>query len=140
MALIPDASAIISLAFDDEDGTYARAVIEAIAADQAIVPTLFWFEVRNTLLMGERRKRNTPDQTTAFLADLALLPFEIDSQPREPAVLSLARRHELTIYDAAYLELAQRKTLPLASVDRALVRAAEAAGVSVWKAIRTEAG
>jgi predicted nucleic acid-binding protein len=133
MALIPDVSAIISLAFDDEDGTYARAVVEAIAADQAIVPTLFWFEVRNTLLMGERRKRSTPEQTTTFLADLDMLPFEIDSRPREPAVFSLARRHDLTIYDAAYLELAQRKSLPLATVDRALIRAAAAAGVAVWQ-------
>lgn len=133
MALIPDASAIISLAFDDEDGTYARAVVEAIAVDQAIVPTLFWFEVRNTLLMGERRNRSTSEQTTAFLADLDMLPFEIDSRPREAAVFGLARRHDLTIYDAAYLELAQRKSLPLATVDRALIRAAAAASVAVWQ-------
>ena len=135
MALIPDASAIISLAFDDEDATYAQAVIEAIAADQAIVPTQFWFEVRNTLLMGERRKRSTPGQTASFLTDLGMLPFEIDNRPREDAIFGLARRHALTIYDAAYLELAQRKNLPLATVDRALVRAAEKAGVMAWKSV-----
>jgi len=133
MALIPDTSAIISIAFDDEDSRYAQEVIEATAADQAIVPTLFWFEVRNTLLVGERRKRNTVDQTAAFLADLAMLPFEIDHQPREAGVLDLARRHSLTAYDAAYLELALRKNLPLATIDRALIRAADAAGVNVWR-------
>src|ERR1700761_7649430 len=125
MALIPDTSAIIGLAFDDEDAAYAQRAIEAIAADQAIVPTLFWFEIRNVLLMGERRRRSTVNQTRAFLADLGLLPFEIDSQPREAAVLDLARTHALTVYDAAYLELAQRKNLPLATIDRALTKAAE---------------
>jgi predicted nucleic acid-binding protein len=59
--------------------------------------------------MGERRKRITPAGTASFLADLALLPFEVDDLPREGIVFELARRHDLSIYDAAYLELAQRK-------------------------------
>ena len=133
MALVPDASAIISLALDDEDTAYAQNVIEAIAHEGAVVPTLFWFEVRNALLMAERRKRCTANQTTAFLVDLNMLPFEIDDQPREAVVIDLARRHALTIYDAAYLELAQRRGLMLATVDPALARAAKATMVKVWK-------
>ena len=133
MGLVPDVSAILSQALDDEDATYAEQVIESIAADEALVPTLFWFEIRNALLMGERRKRITPAGTASFLADLALLPFEVDDLPREGLVFELARRHDLTIYDAAYLELAQRKQLPLATVDRALIKAAKKVGVALFK-------
>lgn len=133
MALVPDASAILSLAFPDEGSGYAVAVIEAIDADQAFVPTLFWFELRNALIIGERRGRITPAQTMAMLSDLGLLPFEVDEMPREDSVFALARGHNLTIYDAAYLELAQRKGLPLATVDKALIKAALAIGVPIWK-------
>jgi predicted nucleic acid-binding protein len=83
--------------------------------------------------MGERRRRITADQTSAFLADLAILPFEIDDQPRETSVLALARKYKLTAYDAAYLELAQRKNMPLATADRALAKATKAAGVQPWQ-------
>ncbi|MGA3066965.1 MAG: type II toxin-antitoxin system VapC family toxin [Tepidisphaeraceae bacterium] len=134
MAIVPDASVIVSLIFPDEDAAYAKAVLDAIDADRAVVPTLFWFELRNALLMGERRKRITAHQTGTFLADLRVLPFEVDDEPRETVVLELARRHTLTVYDAAYLELAQRKNLPLATIDGDLIRAATAAGVIAWKA------
>lgn len=139
MALIPDASAILSQALDDEGATYAEAVIDAIAKDEAIVPTLFWFEIRNALLMCERRKRVTPERTASFLADLALLPFVIDEKPREAIVLDLARRHGLTVYDAAYLELAQRKQVPLATLDDALIRATKKAGVALFHHARLKA-
>lgn len=133
MALIPDISAILAQAFDDEDAAYAEAVLEAIGADEAVVPTLFWFELRNALLMGERRKRLTPARTTAFLFDLALLPFSVDESPREASVLDLARQHTLTVYDAAYLELAQRKNLPLATLDDALIKAAKNSAIAIFK-------
>lgn len=132
MPIIPDTSAILGQAYDDEDAAYAEAVIQHIAADLAVVPTLFWFEIRNALLMGERRGRITADQTAAFLADLGVLPFEIDDQPREAGVLGLARRYRLTVYDAAYLELAQRRDLELATLDDAVRRAANDAGVRVF--------
>ena len=132
MALIADVSAILSQAFDDEDAAYAEGVIEAIASDEALVPTLFWFEIRNALLMGERRGRITAERTGQFLSDLSLLPFVVDELPREVVAMELARRHKLTIYDATYLELAQRKNLPLATLDDALIKAAAAAGVPVF--------
>ena len=132
MALIADVSAILSQAFDDEDAAYAEAVIEAIANDEALVPTLFWFEIRNALLMGERRGRITAERTGQFLSDLALLPFVVDELPRELPAMGLARRHKLTMYDATYLELAQRKNLPLATLDDALIKAATAVGVTVF--------
>ncbi len=132
MAIVPDVSAILGQAFDDEEAAYAEAVLAAIGADEAIVPTLFWFEIRNALLMGERRKRLTPAQTSAFVSDLALLPFVVDESPREAMVLELARRHSLTVYDSAYLELAERKSVPLATLDAALIRAAKDAGVTIF--------
>lgn len=124
MTLVPDVSAILSQALDDEDASFAEGVIAAIAAADAIVPTLFWFEIRNALLMAERHKRISARRTTAFLSDLALLPISVDDLPREASVLDLARRRALTVYDAAYLELAQRKAIPLATLDEALIRAA----------------
>lgn len=133
MPLVVDASSIISLAFPDENPVFAQNLIEVIAAEGAIVPTLFWYEIRNALLMGERRKRITPEQTQAFLADLAILPFEVDDLPREAAVLDLARRQILTVYDAAYLELAKRRNASLATFDQALARASQVTGVVIWK-------
>lgn len=132
VALIADISAILSQAFDDGDAAYAEAVIASIASDEVLVPTCFWFEMRNALLMGERRGRITAERTGQFLADLALLPFVVDELPREVVAMELARRHQLTIYNATYLELAQRKNLPLATLDDALIKAATAVGVTVF--------
>lgn len=132
MAIVADSSVIVGLAFEDEVAAYAQRAIDAIAADEGVVPTLFWYEVRNAMIMGERRKRLTPERSTAFLADLALLPLSVDVQPREQIVLDLARRFGLTVYDAVYLELAQRKSVPLATLDRALAVAARGCGVRVF--------
>jgi predicted nucleic acid-binding protein len=132
MPLVVDPSAIASLAFPDEDNGPAVALIETMCIDLAVVPTLFWFEIRNILLVGERRSRLTAHQSTLFLSNLAVLPFEIDQQPNEAIVLGLARQHALTVYDASYLELALRRNLSLATLDRALIRAAETTGVARW--------
>lgn len=140
MALVPDVSAILSQALDDEDASFAEAVIAAIAATDAVVPTLFWFEIRNALVMAERRKRISAQRTNAFLSDLALLPFLVDDLPREASVLDLARRRALTVYDAAYLELAQRKDIPLATLDKALIGAAKREGVTLFKPPRVRGG
>lgn len=133
MAVVPDVSAILGQALDDEDATFAESVIAAIAHDEAIVPTLFWYEIRNVLVMAERRKRIAAARTTAFLSDLALLPFSVDDLPREASVLALARRRSLTVYDATYLELAQRHDVPLATLDQALMAAARKEGVALFK-------
>lgn len=133
MAPVVDTSAILALAYDDEDAAYAEAVIARIATEGAVVPTMFWFELRNALVMGERRGRITAEQTRAFLADLALLPFEVDDEPDEAGVMELARRFRLTVYDAAYLEVARRRRLALATIDEAIVRAAQGAGVEVLR-------
>ena len=137
MPLVPDVSAILSQALDDEDALFGQAVVAAIASGDAIVPTLFWFEIRNALVVAERRKRISVQRTTAFLSDLALLPFTVDEFPREASVLELARRRSLTVYDAAYLELAQRRDIVLATLDDALISAARREGVTLFKRPRS---
>ena len=133
MPLVADVSAILAQALDDEDASYAEAVIAAIADDEAIVPPLFWFEIRNALLMCERRQRISNLGTESFLADLALLPIQVAEMPTESAVLGLARMHRLTVYDATYLELARRRRLPLATLDEALRSAASREGVALFQ-------
>jgi len=96
MALVPDASAIVGHAFADEDPTYAKAVIQTIVLAGGIVPVLFWFELRNTLLMGERRKCTTPERTSEFLSYIAILPLIVSEPPREATVSGLhADTHSL---------------------------------------------
>jgi predicted nucleic acid-binding protein len=97
--------------------------------DHALVPTLSWFELRNALVVNEPRGRITEQQTARFLRNVERLAITIDSTPDENGVLTLARRHRLTVYDAAYLELALRSGLPLATLDVMLATAARSEGV-----------
>src|SRR5229473_133736 len=103
-------------------------------ADAALVPALWRLEVANSLTMAVRRRRIDPDFRRAALADLALLDITTDQQTDSYAwtdTLNLADRFQLTVYDAAYLELAQRRVLPLATLDQDLRNAAMAIGVEV---------
>ncbi len=99
--------------------------------DQARAPAVWWFVVRNALMMSGRRGRSGEVDTTEFLRGLARLSIGIDRAPNETTLLTLARRHRLTVYDSAYLELAHRDGLPLASLDGALRKAARASGVAL---------
>ncbi len=120
-----DASVAASWAFPDEQEPAAHAAFRLLASRPAATPAPFWFELRNVLLVGERRGRITPVQTTRFLKLLAELPIEIDRDPNDAVVLSLARTNKLTVYDTAYLELALRRDMPLATLDIALAKAAK---------------
>lgn len=126
---VVDASILASWCFPDELHPRAETAFRHIATQSAVVPALLWFELRNVLLMGERRNRLTEAQTTRFLKYVSELPIEVDRNPDEGIVLSLARSYRLSVYDAAYLELAQRKALPLATLDNALMNAARAENV-----------
>jgi predicted nucleic acid-binding protein len=121
-----DASVVASWCFPDEIHAHANAAFRRIAKESASAPTLLWFELRNVLLMGERRGRLTATQIGRFLGHVANLPIETDHSPDENRVFGLARSYRLSIYDAAYLELAQRKAMPLATLDDALMKAARA--------------
>jgi predicted nucleic acid-binding protein len=133
--LVIDSSVAIAWCFPDEQDDYSQSVLDALASERAIVPDLWHLEVANTLLVGERRKRSTQANTVTWLGFLASLPIAVDEDTRAHAfgdALSLAREHNLSAYDASYLELAMRRGLPLATLDDKLKAAALAVGVTVY--------
>ena len=133
--LVLDNSIVMAWSFEDETDEYADAVLDRLATVHAIVPALWPLEVANALLMGERRKRSTEAETIKWTGILASLPISIDGETNSHAwsdTLSLAHGHNLTAYDAAYLELAIRRGLPLATIDGKLKTAAEAVGVPIY--------
>jgi len=132
-----DSSMAVAWSFEDETNEYADRVEGALANKRAVVPVLWTLEVANALLVGERRKRATEADTSKWTAMLARLPISIDDQTNTHAwttTLSLARRHNLSAYEAAYLELAIRRGLPLATLDAQLQAAAKAVGVQLFLA------
>ena len=131
MAFVLDASITACWAFQDEDHPDAGLAFDKMRVEEAVVPCLWWFEVRNILVVNERRGRISESETAAFLLNLSRLRVRLDRLPEADAVLRLARTHRLSVYDAAYLELAQREGLPLATLDTDLRRAAAEAGVAV---------
>jgi predicted nucleic acid-binding protein len=134
-SLVIDCPVTMAWYFKDEMSAYTNAVRAALATKRAAVPALWPLEVANVLLMGERRKRSTEAKATKWLRFLAVLPIAVDTQTPALAfdqILSLARNHKLTTYDAAYLELAMRLGVPLAARDDALEKAAQAVGVPLF--------
>ncbi len=131
MSFVLDASVTASWAFKDEGHPDAAEALARLRSAAARVPSLWWFEVRNTLVVNERRGRISEAETAVFLSDLGRLAITLDRAPDEARTLSLARQHRLTVYDAAYLELAGREGLPLATLDTALRQAATAVGISL---------
>jgi predicted nucleic acid-binding protein len=131
MGFVLDASVAACWAFDDEDHPIADAALGRSEGEGVFVPSLWWFEIRNLLIVAERRKRLTVMTTNAFLRSMQRLKLSIDRTPGEADVLLLARRYGLTVYDSGYLELAMRERLPLATLDRKLAVAAESEGVQL---------
>ena len=133
-SLILDSSVTLAWIYGDETTEAIRRVFDAVADDGALVPALWRLEVANSLTMAVRRRRIDPDFRRAALADLALLDITTDQQTDAFAwtdTLNLADHLHLTVYDAAYLELARRRMLPLATLDQELRTAATATGVTV---------
>jgi predicted nucleic acid-binding protein len=135
--LVLDASVALAWCFKNEATAAADTVLERLATETASVPAIWHLEIANVLVMSERRRRITPANSTEFIALLEALVIVVDEETPSRAfgrVLNLAREERLTAYDAAYLELAMRLGLPLASKDGALCDAAERLGVSVLRA------
>ena len=134
MSLIIDASVTVAWAFPDERTTQSDELRLRVRREGVVVPHHWAVEVANALLIAERRGRVTPDHAAEFADWLQLVAVEVDTSIPAVAwisVLPLARTHRLTAYDAAYLELAQRRGLPLATLDIDLARAATTAGVQL---------
>jgi len=134
--LVLDASLALQWFLEDEAGRqYGLSVLATFSTKRAVVPILWFYEVGNGLLMAYRRKRITLDQIDGFLKRLKALPIEAAQEtPNELLELpAIAQKHSLTNYDAAYLALAIRFHLPLATTDADLRRAATAANVEIIK-------
>lgn len=133
-ALVVDASLALTWALPDEASTYGDTLLQRVAASGAVVPGLWFHEVANGLLMATKRGRCTTAQRMAFVEALLRLPIEVEPPSGRIALdehVATAERFGLTAYDAAYLDLAMRRGLPLASQDKAMRQAAAKAGVRV---------
>jgi predicted nucleic acid-binding protein len=131
MHFVLDASVAIAWFFEDEGHASADAAFGLMAeGGEALAPLLLWFELGNAILLGIRRNRIVQARAAEIFARLHRAAIGFDAIPEtHDAVFTLAQRHRLTFYDACYLELAQRTGAPLATLDRALVRAASMEGV-----------
>ena len=126
--LIVDASALIGWLMPDETGPDLEPALRA--AEDPVAPWLIWVELRNILMVSERRGRLPAGMADQIAETIDDLNIRLDVTPSGPVVMDLCRRHNLTAYDALYLEAALRHGGRLASLDRALLRAAEAEGVA----------
>lgn len=130
-----DASLALAWALDEAETLYTRAVLAEVLEHVVTVPTVWPLEIVNAALTAARRGRIDVDEVPVLIELVRGLDVEVDGQGHLVAfddVADLARRHGLTSYDAAYLELALRRETPLATVDAGLARAARAAGIALF--------
>jgi predicted nucleic acid-binding protein len=128
VSLVLDSSATLAWIYSDETTNSIRLLFEAVGEEGAVVPALWRLEIANSLTVAVRRGRINANFRRAALTDLALLDIAIDDQTDVHAwgeTLRMADIYKLTVYDAAYLELAQRRNLPLATLDGELRVAAK---------------
>ena len=129
--LVLDNSIVLSWCLADENHPIAERAMQTVIEDAAVVPGIWWYELRNALVVNERRGRLDAADTRSTLADLREMRITIDHDHDEAVLLELSRQHGLSVYDAAYLEVALRRALPLASLDRRLRGAASACHIVV---------
>ena len=131
-AFVVDTSVIASWLFEDEQSEYSESVLSRLDGESAIVPALCHLEVANVLVAAERRKRikwADAARLLDFVRGLRLMTDDTPLESRIETIVALARTHALSAYDACYLELAMRLSLPLATLDRSLRNAAKEAGI-----------
>ena len=131
-----DNSVVMTWCFKDEINQYADAILDRLEVSTAVVPPIWPLEVGNVLLVAERKKRLSKADSTRFIVLLTGLPIIIEQEPPERMmkdILALAREHQLSTYDASYLDLAMRKGLPIATLDNKLKAAAKRSQVPIFK-------
>jgi predicted nucleic acid-binding protein len=132
---IPDASVCMAWCFEDEINAYSEALLARLEADEeALVPHVWPLEIANALVKAKQRGRVTETQIAGFLEDLAEFAIIVDTLDKNRAlteVRHVADKYKLTAYDAAYLELAMRSSVALATFDDQLLEAAKAAGAAI---------
>ncbi|MBI4773303.1 MAG: type II toxin-antitoxin system VapC family toxin [Deltaproteobacteria bacterium] len=136
---VVDNSVVMPWCFEEEGNSYAEAVLESLEAGEAFVPAIWPLEVGNVLLVAERKKRLSRASVVRFLALLGGLPITVEQETPErmlKEIVSLAREHGLSTYDASYLDLAMRLDLPLSTLDASLVKAAGKCKVPAYEPTR----
>jgi len=134
-----DKSVIMSWCFEDEGNGYAEAVLESLETGEAFVPAIWPLDVGNVLLVAERKKRLSHASAVRFLGLLGGLPISVEQEPPDrmlKEILSLAREHELSTYNASYLDLAMRLDLPISTLDTSLLKAAGKCEVPIYEPAR----
>ena len=136
---VVDNSIVMSWCFEDEGYSYSEAVLESLEAGEAFVPAIWPLEVGNVLLVAERKRRLSQASVVRFLELLGGLPIVVEQETPErmfKEIVSLAREHRLSTYDASYLDLAMRLDLPLSTQDTSLVKAAKKCKVPIYEPVR----
>jgi len=131
-----DCSVTMSWCFEDEVTEYSEKILEALKNVEVYVPELWSLEISNVLLIAERKKRLSEADSAHFIELIHALPIQIDKETSSRAlasIISIGREFGLTSYDAAYLELAMRKGIPLATFDKNLNHACKKSGVEIFK-------
>lgn len=129
-----DCSVVMAWCFEDEADAYADSVLNLMDESEALVPCIWPLEVANVLLVAERRKRLTEAASLQFAGLLSELPITVDYESSDRAlseILFLGRQQGLSSYDAAYLELAMREGIPLATRDSKLSKVSRKCGVKI---------
>ena len=133
MPFVLDASTTLAWLFEDETSEYAERVLDRLQDDTALVPGVWPLEVANSLIFAERKGRITSaglTRSAEVTRNLPVLIMDMSATLAFGAVVEVARSQELTAYDAAYLELAMREGVPIATQDKPLLAAAERVGVA----------
>lgn len=131
---VVDNSVVMTWCFSDETNKYSDAILDSLETSTAFVPSIWPLEVGNVLLVTERRKRLSEADSTRFIALLSELPIVIEQEQPERMIkhiLALAREHKISTYDASHIDLAMRKGLPIASLDKGLRKAVRRSRVSI---------
>ena len=130
MAVVVDASVAVAWCLRDEEGSgEADAAIGRLSTETGIVPGLFWHEIRNVLIIAERRGRINAVAVERHIYHLRTLPLITDNDQSDSETVALARRHGLSCYDAAYLETAKRQGAALVTLDSKLMTASVREGL-----------
>lgn len=134
MTFVLDASIAVAWGLGDERTAESLGVLDVVEADGAIVPRMWPFEVANALVVAERRGRATEAETGRLLELLKRLPIDVVEAPRDAtldALTAVGREHRLSVYDAAYVDLALRRGVSLATFDRPMRAAAQKVGIAL---------
>lgn len=133
-SFVLDCSITMAWCFEDEANDYTEDILESLKDSNALVPTIWPLEVANVLLIAKKNKRINEVQVASFIDALTALPIIVDLTSSSRAMHStfvLANKTGLTIYDAAYLEIAIREKIPLLTLDKGLLKAAKMMNIPV---------